>query len=115
VRPASAAALITPRARRRTVRGRFVTLARLECRTGTCSVSAPKRVAIRLGGRRHRLKVIAPRRIDAGERATVRLRLRKRTLAALSGRSARVRVPVRVRAADQTISRTLRATLRRPR
>ncbi|ADB49016.1 HtaA domain-containing protein [Conexibacter woesei] len=78
---------------------RVVTIARLRCPAGrACAVVVPKRVALRVAGRRHFAAVVAPRRIAGGRAATVRVRLTRTTAARLAGRRAAVRVRVKVTA-----------------
>jgi Htaa len=106
-------ASISALGRRRMVGGRRVALARLDCLAGTCTPGARKRVGFRIAGKRHSAAVLLPKPLDAGERGTVRLRLRRATRAALAGRSARVKLRVTLRSGDEVVRRTLRATLAR--
>jgi hypothetical protein len=78
---------------------RVATIARLRCPAGSaCAVKTPKRVAVRIAGKRHVLAVLAPKRIAAGRAATVRVRLTRKAAARLAGRRAAVKVRVQVTA-----------------
>lgn len=78
---------------------RVATIAKLRCPAGrACTVKAPKRVAVRIAGKRHLAAVLAPARVAAGRAATVRVRLTKQAAARLAGRRAAVKVRVQVTA-----------------
>jgi Htaa len=113
--PSVAAARITRTAKSVKVGGRRVALARLACRTGTCTVSTPKRVTVKLGKRKYRLAVLAPKSLAAGTRGTVRVALGKRAFKALAGRKARVTLKVVVSSGEESVTQTVSVTLRRPR
>jgi Htaa len=88
-----------------------VALARLVCRTGPCTVEAPKRVRVEVDGKRYRPAVIAPETLEQGERGTLRIQLSKRALAALAGGEATSRLTFTVRNATQSNTQTLELTL----
>jgi hypothetical protein len=95
-------------------RNRTAPVATLACRKGgaACTVTAPARVRVKIGGRTYSAALLAPKRIAAGKRATVRLRLSKAAARRLAGRraSARVRLTVAARGGAKT-TRTVAVTL----
>lgn len=93
-------------------RNRKAAVARLACRTGSCTVEAPRQVRFEVDGKRYHPVVIAPERLEQGERGTVRLRLSRRALAALAGRRATSTLRFVVRSGDHTDFQTLQLTLR---
>jgi hypothetical protein len=91
--------------------GRIARLAMLSCPQGSrCRVTAPRRVRIRIAGRRYTVAILVPRAIAPGRTAALRVRLSKAAARRLSGRRSVVRVPVALAAQGQ-ISRTLELTL----
>jgi hypothetical protein len=94
-------------------RRRKAAVARLVCRTGTCEIDAPRRVRFEVDGKRYHPAVIAPDRLEQGERGTIRIRASRRALAALAGRSASSRLIFSVRSGDHRDWGTLELTLRR--
>lgn len=110
---ARAAATIAPARRRVTVRrAGDVAIATVGCRVGSCRVSVPARVSVRVGRARVALRVKAPARVAAGKRATVRLTLTKAAMRRLAGRSVSVRVPIVVRAGGRRVTKTVTVTLK---
>lgn len=114
-KPAAAKPAITVSGGVRTLAGnRTAPVATLACRKGgaACTVTAPARVRVKIGGRTYTATVVAPKRIAAGKRATVRLRLPKAAARRLAGRraSARIRLTVAVRGGAKT-TRTVAITL----
>ncbi len=88
---------------------RTATIARLRCPAGgACVVTAPRRVGVVIAGRRHVATVTTGSRVAAGRTATVRVRFGRAAASRLRGRSATVRVRVRVRNAKGTRASTLR-------
>lgn len=80
---------------------RVARLATLSCPALSCKVRAPKRVRAKIGKRRYPFVVLAPKRIGAGTRAALRLKLSKRTLKALGKRRRATTVKLRVRSGGQ--------------
>ncbi len=109
LRPAS----IVPFAQPQTVGGkRLARLATLACpRAATCKVTAPKRVTVKIVGKRYRLAVLAPAKIASGKRATLRVRLPKAAAERLRGRRATVRLDIAITANGERTSRKLRAII----
>jgi len=93
--------------------GRRAGIAMLSCPRGgaPCAVRAPKRVWVRIGGKRFSLAVLAPRQLSAGGRAPLRVRLSRAALKRLRGRRAVVEVEVEVGGLGE---RTVKATIRAP-
>lgn len=77
---------------------------------GRCRVSAPRRVRVRVGAVRYRAAVIAPRRIEPGGRAALRLRLPRPALRALTGRGRAAVAVLALRSGDGL--RSVRVVLR---
>jgi hypothetical protein len=109
--PPAAARIATVRGQRRVGRQGIVKLASVACRTGSCRIAAPGRVRLAIAGRRYAVLVLAPKRLAAGGRATIRLKLPRKAVAALAGRRARVRLSLSVRSGGQTVRSTVRLTL----
>lgn len=81
---------------------RVAKLATLSCSTGAaCRLGAPRRVGIKVAGKRYALAVLAPKWIGAGKRATLRLRFSKPALKALAKRKRSAIVKLRVRSGGQ--------------
>ncbi|MBB4660681.1 HtaA domain-containing protein [Conexibacter arvalis] len=114
--PAARATIVAGRARAALKRGQRVALAaRVRCpaRGGACAVKAPKRVALRIAGRRHVAAVLAPRSLRAGRSARVRVRLTRKAAARLTGRRAIVRLRVTATAAGaRATTKVVKVTLR---
>ncbi len=113
--PKVAAARITRTAKAVKVGGRRVALARLACRTGTCTVATKKFLKVKIGKRTYRVAVIAPKSLAEGKRGTVRVALSKAAYKALAGRKAKVGLKVVVSSGDESVTQTVRVTLRRGR
>jgi Htaa len=94
---------------------RIATVATLTCPAGAsaCAVRTPARVRVRIAGRRHAVRVLAPKRIAGGKRATVRVQLTRAALARLAGRRTTVAVAISVTPAGGTAAtRTVRVMVR---
>lgn len=91
---------ITIRRQVRLNRAGRAAVATVVCPKGSaCTVSAPRKVRLRAGGRRVTVRLQSPRRVAAGRKATVRLAVPKRSRAALRRRAARLRLTVQARPA----------------
>lgn len=112
--PAIKPAAIVPFAAPQTVdRKRRARIATLACpRGGICKVAAPKRVTVKIAGKRYRLTILAPKTIAPGKRATLRVRLPKAAAKRVRGRRATVRLEIAVTTRGKRTSRKLRATIR---
>lgn len=66
------------------------------------TLSAPKSVKVKIGRKRYTLTVTVPKSVKAGKSATVKVKLSRKALAALKGRTVRVSVSVRVTANGRT-------------
>jgi len=105
---------ISPRRSGR-IGGRLVEVAKLTCPAGgPCQVTLPREVGLKIGGKRYRVAVLAPRRLREGASVTVRLRLPKQALAALAGRRTTVRLRVEIVNASGSVSRTVEVRVGRP-
>jgi hypothetical protein len=93
-------------------RNRKAAVARVACRTGSCEVDAPSQIRFEVDGERYHPVVIAPERLEQGQRGTVRIRLSRRALAALQGQRATSTLRFTVRSGDSTDWQTLQLTLR---
>jgi hypothetical protein len=116
-------------ARVRSVAGNgVVTIGKVPCGSAPCTLRAPSRVQVKVGGEGFRARVIAPRRIAPHARATVRVKFGAKAVKELAGKSAQVKVravissPEKESAAHAKSKRAgadkqvvvLRATVRRP-
>ncbi|MBB4664058.1 HtaA domain-containing protein [Conexibacter arvalis] len=111
-RPAAAARVTAVRGVRRVGAKRRAAVATIVCPAGgACRVTTPKSVVARIGGKRFKLAVVAPKTIKAGKRATVRVRLSKRAVQRLRGRKATVRVKTTVVTGGKRTTRTVKATI----
>lgn len=91
------------------VSGRVVTIARLSCPVGgPCWMKLPRRVGLKIAGKRYPAAVLAPRSLEEGATATLRLRLSARALAALAGRRATVSLKISILNASGSASRTVK-------
>jgi len=72
-------------------------VARVSCPAagGSCTVKAPKRVAVRIGDQKFWATVLAPKRLGAGKSAVVRVRLSATAVEVLAGAKLTVTVPLR--------------------
>lgn len=105
------AAVVPSKLRRQLAGKRPARLATLSCPAGaSCAVKAPRRVGVKIADRRYSFVVLAPRRIAAGKKAALRLRLPGPTRAALAERGRRTTVKLRLRAGSKAYE--LRVTLR---
>ncbi len=106
---------ITVSGRRRMVSGRGTSvLATVSCGEQPCRVSAPRTVAVRIAGRRYRARIVVRRSARDHGRITVLARLPHAAVARLAGRRTTLRIRLTV-AATAGVSRTVTATLIRPR
>ncbi|MBN8866538.1 MAG: HtaA domain-containing protein [Solirubrobacterales bacterium] len=80
--------------KRARVRGRTVRVGQVRCLKGNgkaCLVKASRLVPLRIAGKRHVGRVLAPRRVAAGKRAVLRLRIPRAAVRSLKGRRASVK------------------------
>ena len=106
--PAPAATpAITPFRRALVDARRLVDLAVLICPgSSTCRVDTPRRVVVKIGGERYRVRVMAPESIPAGKTATVRARLPKKVVVALGRGATMVRLRIVMTSAAGPVWRT---------
>jgi hypothetical protein len=98
----------------RSVAGNGVaTVGEVPCGAAPCTLRAPSRVRVRIGGEGFRARVVVPRRVAAHSRAIVRARLGAKAMVALTGVTAQVKVRVVIRAAGEKRVRTVQAKLGR--
>jgi Htaa len=96
-------------------RKRLATIATLACPgDGFCAVVAPRWVELRIAGKLHRARVIAPRVLEAGAGGEVKVRLSKALLRKLGRRTATGRMPVMVRSQAGAVRRMVAVRIRRP-
>lgn len=89
-------------------RKRVAKVARLACPAdGFCAVIVPRRVKLRIARRAYRAKVIAPRILEAGDTAVVKVKLSRAALRKLGRRRAKGRLVVVVRSQSETTRRVI--------
>jgi len=71
-------------------------VATVRCKTGPCTVVAPKRAKVRVGGKRFNAKVQAPAEVNSGKRAAIAVKVTKRVAKKLAGKKGTVRFAVAV-------------------
>jgi hypothetical protein len=76
-----------------------VKVGEVPCGAAPCTLRAPSRVRVAVGGEGFRAQVVAPHRIAAHSRATVRVKFGARAVKQLAGATAQVKVRVVIRAA----------------
>jgi hypothetical protein len=91
-----------------------VTVGQVPCRAVPCTLSAPSRVRVRVGGQAFRAEVVVPRRVAAHAVATVRVKLGAQALKKLAGAIARVKVRIVVRAGGTKKVSVAQAKISRP-
>jgi Htaa len=84
------------------------------CGHDPCTLRAPSRVRVKVGGEGFRARVVVPRRIAPHARATVRVKLGAVAVTELAGATAQVSVRVVVRAAGEKQVRVVRSKISRP-
>ncbi len=111
---AAAPRLTIPKAALTLTRTRRATIATVACAKGgaACTLTAPTRVVVKIGGKRSTATVTAPKRIAAGKRGVVRLRLTKAAAARLAGTRAVVSVRLTVASGGTKTARTVKVTLK---
>jgi hypothetical protein len=93
---------------------RLARLATLSCppRGEACRIAAPRRTAVQIAGKHYALTVLAPKRIGAGKRAAVRVRLPRAAADRLEGRRATVRLRVTITVNGEKAIRAIEVTIR---
>jgi len=91
-----------------------VKVGQVPCGAAPCTLRAPSRVRVAIGGQAFRAKVVVPRRVAAHAVATVRVRLGAQALQKLAGATAQVKVRVVVRAAGAKKVSVAQARISRP-
>lgn len=108
LRPPGARAISPFKANRRATR-RVIAIARLSCpEGGTCWVKLPRKLRLKIAGKRYRATVVGPRRLQGGGSAILRLRLPKRALLKLTGRRTHIKLTVEIVNASGSVSRTVK-------
>jgi Htaa len=94
-------------------RGGAAEVAKLICPAGgtACKTSVPKRIAVKIGGKRFVVAVTAPKSVAAGKSATVRLHLSKAARLALGAKKAVAKLTVRVTANGATTSHVVKVKI----
>jgi hypothetical protein len=91
---------------------RIARVARLTCPEGEpCRVIAPRRTWVKIAGRRYTSIVLAPRRVDAGQRAALRVRVPKAAVERLRDRRATATLKVGITYRSELTIRTVRTTI----
>ncbi|MDO8187078.1 HtaA domain-containing protein [Conexibacter sp. JD483] len=107
-------AFALPKGVQRVGAARTATVATVSCPQGAaCTLGAAARVKLTIGGKRYTATVLAPKRVAAGKRATVRLRLTKAAAARLAGRRANARLTLTVKSGGATTRKVVTVTLTR--
>ena len=89
------------------------TLGRISCRPPRpCTVRAPKRIKMRIGGGNFAVKVLVERTLSADSSTPLRLQFPRRAKAAIRHRRAVATVPLVVTSAAQRLERIVSVTLR---
>jgi len=102
-------------AKARSVAGNgVVKVGEVPCGAAPCALRAPSRVRVAVGGEGFRARVVAPRRVAAHSRATVRVKFGAKAVKQLAGATARVKVRVVVRAAGEKKVSVVSAKVSRP-
>lgn len=110
--PTRAAALTAPRTAKVSTK-RLATVLALECGSTTCTLTTPKTVKVKIGGRTYTATVTAPKRVAAGKTGTVRVKLTAAAYRALRGRKTTAKVKVVLTADGKKTTRTASVSLRR--
>ena len=102
-------------ATRKVGRSRTIVAARLTCPLagGRCTVTAPRRVRIKIDGERFGVGVLAPKSLAPGSVVALKARLSKRAAAKLRGHTAKLRLRVVLSTADGWAARTIRVKLKK--
>jgi Htaa len=102
-------------AKARTVAGNGVAkVGEVPCGAAPCTLRAPSRVRVAIGGEGFRAQVVAPRRIAAHSRAAVRVKLGAKAVKELAGATAQVKVRVVVHAAGEKKVSVVSSKITRP-
>jgi hypothetical protein len=91
---------------------RPVRIAVLRCGDSSCTVKAPKKVKVKIKGKRYKLEVLFPKAIKAGGAGKLRVKLPKAARKALAGRRAKVKVKVEITASGKLTVKRVKATLK---
>jgi hypothetical protein len=91
----------------------MATVGVVSCQGSPCHLSVPKRVKVKVGERSFWARVMAPKRIAAGAKAKVRVKLGARALADLAGRTTTIAVRAVIRQGKGERTQLLRIRLRR--
>lgn len=91
-----------------------LTLARVTCWQGPCTITAPRQTTVRIGGKRFVAQVTGARRTVTGQTSVLRLQLTRAALRQLdratTGTS--VEVPIEIRSPAHTVDQTVVLSLR---
>jgi hypothetical protein len=91
-----------------------VKVGEVPCGAAPCTLRAPSRVRVAIGGEGFRAQVVSPRRVAAHSRATVRVRFGPKAVQQLAGATAQIKVRVVVRAAGQKRVSVVSSKVSRP-
>lgn len=96
--------------------GAKAVLATVGCDVGPCEVSAPKKVLVRIAGKKYQGTVLVPAGLAPGESAQVAIKLPKKALKALkkAGKSAKVVVKLTIVGGGGTVTEAVVAQLGAP-
>jgi hypothetical protein len=94
--------------------GGAVAVGNVRCGAAPCTLRAPSRVRVAVGGEGFRARVVVPRRLAPRASAKVRVKLGPKALAELAGSSAAVRVRVVLHADGGKTVQTVGARIGRP-
>ncbi|HEX3240395.1 MAG TPA: HtaA domain-containing protein [Solirubrobacterales bacterium] len=91
----------------------LATVGVVTCKREACEIAAPKRVKVKVGERSFWAQVLAPKRLAAGAKAKVRVKLGALALANLAGRTTTVEIRTVIRQGKAERTQLLRLRLRR--
>lgn len=110
--PARAASLTAPKTAKVSTK-RVATVLSLTCGSAACTITAPRTVKVKVGGRTYTATVAAPKTLAAGKRGSVRVKLPAAAYRALRGRRTTAKVKVVLTADGKRTTRTASVSLRR--
>lgn len=95
-------------------RGGLAVVATLACPPdGFCAVIAPRKVKLRIAGKRHWAKVIAPRTLEGGDSGAVKVKLSRPLLAELGRKRAKGRLVLNLRSQSEAVREVVALRLER--
>lgn len=99
-------------ARQTIARAGLVSVATLRCGSATCTITRPRTVKLRIGGRSYTATVTGPTRLAAGKSGQVRVRLSRAALRALGRRTATAKIAVAITSGSDRVKQTITVRLK---